>query len=262
MILLVSTAAFAGLLDTLSDDERQVAICQQVVAPAAANHDYARAAGVWEACLSESKRAGHTAVVAILEDQLAITRARASAADLRTTDPHRYALEVLEVAADQRSTWYPSTDLPDVFRAWMSTEAGKGRLDPVRTITLQWTTPPVSEALATRTTELFRRHVEDLGLKWADPGHPDVDVIVYGAIKVAQVDAKESGPAGSLARVEARFESERVRFRTIDHTTDGFRATAAAEEPERAVAEDEAVKAACERAAARLLKQVLQAVFR
>lgn len=260
MILFVS-AAFAGLLDTLSDEERQVAICQQAAAPAAAEHDYARAAGVWEACAAESRRAGHTSAVAMLEDQLALTKARAKAAAFRTTDPHRYALDVLSVAADQRSTYYPGTDVADVFRAWMTTEPGKSRLAPVRTITLVWTEPPEGD-LGTRALSIFRRHVEDLGLKWADAGHPDVDVIVFASLALGAVDPTTVGPAGSLKRAEARFEAERVRFRTIDHTTDGYRVTAAAEEPEPDAAEEEALRGACEKAAARLLKQVLQAVFR
>ncbi len=261
-MLLLVPAAFAGLLDTLTPEERQVAICQQAVAASAETHDYARAAGIWEACAAEAKRAGLTAAVAMLEDQVALTKARAAAASFRTSDPNRYALDVLAVAADQRSTYYPGDDVADVFRAWMTTEAGKGRLEPVRTITLQWAEPPASAELATHAAELFRRHVEDLGLKWADPGHPDVDVIVFGTLAVTPVEGGTSGPAGSLRRAEARFEAERVRFRTIDHATDGFRVIAVAEEPEAPEAEEQALRGACEKAAVRLLKQVLQAIFR
>ncbi len=262
-MILLALPAFAGLMDTLSPEERQVVICQQVAAPAEAVHDYARAAGVWEACLAESRRTGQSAVSAMLEDQLALIQARAKAAAWRTADPHRYALDVLAVAANQRSTYYPGTDLPDVFRAWMQTEAGKARLEPARTITLVWEgLAPEQQADSRAVAEMFRRHVSDLGLKWADAGHPDVDVIVYATLSVAALDPVTSGPAGALSRAEARFEATRVRFRTLDDTTEGFRVAAVAEEAEPDVARDLAVRAACERAAARLLKQVLRAVLR
>jgi hypothetical protein len=260
MLLWVSVAS-AGLIDTLSDEERQVAICQAAAAPATEAHDYAKAAVIWDACAAEAKRAGLTSAVPMLEDQVALTRARAKAAAWRTSDPNRYALDVLSVAADQRSSYYPGEDVPDIFRAWMTTEAGKGRLAPVRTVTLQWAEPPDSAELGVRAAELFRREVEDLGLKWADPGHPEVDVIVFATLDLIALDPVSTTAAGSLPRAEARFDAERVRFRTIDRSTGGFRVSASAEEAERAAAEDLALRASAERAAARLLKQVLQAVF-
>lgn len=261
MILLVP-GALAGLIDTLSPEERQVAICRQAAAPAEEAFDFAKAAGVWEACLGEAKRQGFTGAVPLLQDQVTLLTARAEAAPLRTTDPNRYALEVLAVAADLRAGQALGTDVADIFRAWMATEAGKQRLEPVRTVTLQWSEAPASEAQGARAAEVFRRHVEDLGLKWADPGHPDVDVIVYGALTVRPVEKVAADDAPSLPRAEARFEVERVRFRTIDQETSGFRAAATAEDPELPAAEDQALRGACERAAARLLKQVLQTVFR
>lgn len=260
-MILLALPAFAGLIDTLSPEERQVVLCQQVAAPAEAVHDYARAAGVWEACLAESRRTGQDKVSAMLGDQLALIQARAKAAAWRTTDPHRYALDVLAVAADQRSTYYPGTDLPDVFRAWMQTEPGKARLDPVRTITLVWEDlEPDERDEARSVAEMFRRHVSDLGLKWADAGHPDVDVIVYATLAIGAVDPVASGPA--LSRAEARFEATRIRFRTLDETTEGFRVAAVAEDAEATVARELAVRTVCERAAARLLKQVLRAIMR
>lgn len=261
MILLV-LPAMAGLIDNLSPDERQVVLCKQVAAPAEAVHDYARAAGVWGACLAESRRSGQEPVAAMLADQLALMQVRAKSAAWRTTDPNRYAIAVLTVAADQRSTYYPGTDIPDVFRAWMQTEAGKARVEPARTITLLWEgLAPEEEPEARLVAELFRRHVSDLGLKWADPGHPDVDVIVYATLSIAALDPVSSGPAGALSRAEVRFEASRIRFRTLDRTTDGFRVAAIAEEAEPGFAREQATRAACERAAARLLKLVLRAVL-
>lgn len=260
MILLLS-AAHAGLIDSLSAEERQVAICRQASSPAEEVFDYRRAAAVWETCLDEAKRLGHTRAVPLLEDQVQLLQARARAAPWRTSDPNRYALDVLAAAAEQRSTQYLGSDVADVFRAWMTTEPGKQRLEPVRTVTLQWSEPPASEEEGRRAAEIFRRHLEDLGLKWADAGHPEVDVIVYAALGVGPVE-EAGGTAPALPRAEARFEVERVRFRTIDAETDGFHATAVAEDPERARAEEQALRGACEKAAARLLKDVLRTVFR
>ena len=58
------------------------------------------------------------------------------------------------------------------------------------------------------------------------------------------------------------FEVERVRFKSIDDETDGFRVSATAEDAEAPIAQELALRGACEKAAARLLKQVLRAVFR
>lgn len=261
MILFVA-AAQAGLIDTLSPAERQVEICRQAAAPAEEAFAFDRAAGVWEACLAETKRQGHVEAVPMLEEKVALVKARAKAAPYRTDDPNRYALEVLAVAADQRAATTLGSDTADVFRAWMATEPGKQRLEPVRTITLVWAAPPAEAEVGRKAAEVFRRHVEDLGLKWADPGHPEVDVIVYAELDVRPFEKVAADDAPSLPRAEARFEVERVRFRTIDDEAGGFRATATAEDPEASVAADQAVRGACERAAARLLKQVLRAVFR
>jgi hypothetical protein len=259
MMLLVPVA-FAGLLDAMTDTERQVLICRQAAAPAEERFDYGAAGGIWDACLTEAKRAGNTDVVSSLEDQVALMKARAKAAPYRTSDVNRYALDVLAVVADQKSATYLGTDVSDIFRAWMATEAGKQRLESVRTVTLVWSEPPADAEQGRRAAEVFRRHVEDLGLKWADAGHPEVDVIVYGALTTRHVDAAAEGP--SLPRADAKFEVERVRFKHLDRETDGFRVDATAEDAEAATAEDLALRAACERAAGRLLKQVLQATFR
>ena len=157
MMLLVPVA-FAGLLDTFTDEERQVAICQQAAAPAEALHDYARAAGVWEACAAEARRAGHSGAVTMLEDQLALTKARAKAASFRTSDPNRYALDVLAVAADQASTFYPGTDVADIFRAWMATEPGKQRLRVLPPMRLDDTDDHV-DALALPRLRRLQHHV-------------------------------------------------------------------------------------------------------
>jgi hypothetical protein len=262
MILLVPTA-FAGLLDGLSPAERQVAICQQAAEPFEAGHDYTKAAGVWEACVAECQRTGVTDAVGPLQDQLTLSRAMAAAAAWRTDDPNRYALAVLDVAADLKTSRFPGTGVRDVFRAWMQTEPGKARLDPVRTVTIQWQDLPADQAaLAHHAADVLRRDVEDLGLKWAEPGKPEVDTILFASLDVGDAVAITTGAQGSLPRAQARLVVDRVRFRTLDDAGEGFTAGAAAEAADAETARDEALRAACQRAADRVLKQVLQIVFR
>lgn len=259
MLLLVAPA-FAGLIDSLTADERQVELCRAVAAPAEEAFDFKKASGIWDACLAEAKRTEATGAVALLQDRVSLSKARASAAEWRTTDPNKYAFEVLSVAADLRSLDLYGSDVATLFRAWMNTEAGKGRLEPVRTVTVVWQdTPPEAGSHA---AEIFRRYLQDLGLKWANPGAPEVDIIVYATLTTQALDPTVTGPAGSLRRAEAQIEADRVRFRTIDATTDGFRVKVTAEEPDADVAADTALDAVCQRAAARVLAQVLREVFR
>lgn len=256
MMLLLVAPALAGLLDALSMEERQVRICQDAAAPVEAEHDYARAAGIWEACLGECRRLGYEGAAVMLEDQLALSRAMAKAAEWRASDPNRFALDVLSVAATQVSVEYPTDAVAETFRAWTKTEGGKGRLEPVRTVTVQWEGGGDPHA-----SELVRRYVQDLGLKWADPGDPDVDVIVFATLTRADLEPRQSSRMGSLARAQADVRVDRVRFPRLDRTQDGFTATAAAESAEKPEAREEALRAACERAAAQVLKAVLRAVF-
>lgn len=258
-MLLLFTPAFAGLIDSLTADERQVELCRAVAAPAEEAFDFKKASGIWDACLAEAKRTEATGAVALLQDRVALSKARARAAEWRTSDPNRYALEVLSVAADLRSLDLYGSDVATLFRAWMNTEAGKGRLEPMRTVTVVWQDTPADAAKGA--SELFRRYLQDLGLKWADPGTPEVDVIVYASLTTGAVDPATTGPAGSLKRAEAQIEADRVRFRTIDATTDGFRVKVTSEEPEAEVAAEAALDGVCQRAAARVLGQVLREVF-
>lgn len=256
MLLMTAAPALAGLLDALSEEERHVRICQDAAAPAEAAFDYASAAGVWEACLGESRRLGYEAAATLLADQLALSTVMAEAAPYRTSDPSRFALDVLEVAARQASVQYPTDAVTRTFLAWTQTEAGRGRLEPMRTVTVEW-----AGAGDPHAHELVRRYVQDLGLKWAEPGDPDVDVIVYARLVTTDLEPRQSTRLGSLSRAQAVVSVERVRFRHLDRTLDGFAATAAAESPEKATAREEALRGACERAAAQVLKAVLRAVF-
>lgn len=258
MILLLSASlAHAGLLDALSEEDRQVRVCQEAAADAEAVHDYARAAGVWDACLRECSRLGFEGALPMLRDQHALSAAMAEAAAWRTADPDRWAQAVLAVAAGQGSVEYPTDAVADVFRAWMTTEAGKARLEPVRTVTVQW-----EGDADVRVSQLVRRYVEDLGLRWADPGDPEVDVIVFARVAVRDLEPRTSSRMGSLARAEATVEVDRVRFRHLDRTEEGFQAVASTEHADAPVAREEALRSATERAAARVLKSVLKVVFR
>ncbi len=263
IFLALAASAHAGLLDSLTVGDRQVAICRQTSAPAEATHDYVGAAGVWEACVAEAKRTANTEALPALEDQLALIRARAAAAAWRTTDPNRYALSVLPVAANQRHTGWIGTDVAEIFRAWMQTEAGKGRLEQLRTVTVTWEGVAEGQAeTARRATELLRRHAEDLGLKWAQPGQPEVDTIVFASLFVGDAQALTVTKAGALPRAQARIVVDRVRFRSLDATAAGFSGGAVAEAAEPETAREEALSAACDHVADRVLMEVLRMVFR
>lgn len=262
---LLTPGAHAGLLRDMTEEERHVRFCQDAASSPEDDHAYARAVGVWQACLSEAQRLGYTEAVAMLEDQLALTRAMAAAAEWRASDPNRFALSVLSIAAAQRSVEYPTDVVAEVFRAWMGTEAGRGRLAAVRTITLDWSDPegarPTPPKDREHATAVFRRYAQDLGLKWAEPGSDDVDVIIFGSISQADLDPLSTTRAGSLPRAEARFHAQRVRFRAADLNNVGFLTTATAESGDRAISREEALDEACQRGAARVLKQVLRVVF-
>lgn len=253
--LLFAPPASAGLLDAMSAEERQVRVCQDAAAPAEKSHEYARAAGIWEACVAECARLGYTDALPALQDQLAIAKEMADAAPLRTTDPDRWAQRILAVAATQGSVDYPTDAVSEVFRAWMGTEAGKTRAEQVRTVSLQ-----LEGDADGRTGELVRRYVQDLGMRWADPGDPDVDTIVYARLSVKDLEPRTSRQ-GSLARVQTTLMVDSLRFRHLDLTEEGFDASATSEHAEADTAREEALRAACQRTARRLLKATLKVLF-
>lgn len=253
--LLLAPWAHAGLLDVMSAEERQVRICQDAATPAERNHEYARAAGIWEACLSEATRLGYEEALPALRDQAALAREMADAASLRTTDPDRWAQRILAVAAMQGSADYPTDVVAEVFRAWMQTEAGKTRAENVRTVSVQF-----EGAVEPRTAELVRRYVQDLGLRWADPGDPDVDTIVYARLAMTELEPRTSRQ-GSLARVQTTLMVDSLRYRNLDRTEEGFDAVATSEHAEADKAREEALRGACQRTARRLLKAALRVLF-
>ena len=97
----------------------------------------------------------------------------------------------------------------------------------MRTLTLSWEgLAPGQEELAKHAAEVLRRHVEDLGLKWAEPGQPEVDTIVFASLSVGDAQAVTATADGSLPRAQAKISIDRVRFRNIDVTAKGFTAGA------------------------------------
>jgi hypothetical protein len=251
--LLVSPAAHAGLIDALTDEQRQVQICADAASPHEREKEWSRAAGVWEACAGEAERLGYADAVRPLRDQAAVVRALADAEPLREADPNRWALAVLAVAADQESIEYPTDAVALVFREWARTEAGKARLAQIRTVTVHW--DGKSDAHA---AQVFRRYVEDQSLRWAEPGAPDVGVIVFARIRTRDLEPRSTSRMGSLARTEATFDASKLRLPQLDRSEDGFVAVAATESATAADAREEALQEACRRAAARVLKQVLR----
>ncbi len=250
-----SPVAHAGLIDALTDEQRQVQVCADAARPFEEAREWARAAGVWDACAAECGRLGYADAVRPLKDQAAVLRALAEFDTFRNEDPNRWALPVLSVAAEQDSIDYPTDAMASVFREWARSEAGKSRLASVHTVTVHW------EGKADeRTSQVLRRYVEDVGLRWAEPGDPDVGIIVHARVRTRDLEPRTSVRMGSLARTEATVDVSRLRMPRIDRTEDGFVTSAATEAASASDAREEALHEACRRAASRLLKQVLRVV--
>lgn len=252
---LLSPPAYAGLIDALTDEQRQVQICADAARPFEEARDWPRAAGTWEACAAECARLGYQDAVRPLKDQAAVLRTLGEFDTFRATDPNRWALPVLAVAAEQASIAYPTDAMASVFREWARTEPGKARLASVHTVTVHW-----EGATDERTTQVLRRYVEDLGLRWAEPGDPAVGVIVHARVRTRDLEPRTTSRMGSLARTEATVDVSRLRMPRLDRTEDGFVVTAATEAASATDAREEALHEACRRAASHLLKQVLRVV--
>jgi hypothetical protein len=149
----------------------------------------------------------------------------------------------------------------------VATEAGKQRMSRVRTITVHWEggmrverrkrDPAMAERV--RASELIRRYLEDLGLRWAEPGSPEVDVILHARLARKDLAPRISSRMGNIPRAEASVSVSMVRMPKLDLTEEGFDAKVAAEDADATVARDDALRAACSDIAARTLKVVLRA---
>ncbi len=247
--------AQAGLLDALSDSDRHLEACKLAASEAEEGGDVTRVQGVWKACLGEATRLGYPDLETSLRAEISVGVERVAAESLRESQPHRWALRVLEVAAEWSTADFPSDVVRRTFRSWMGTDEGRAYVDPVRAVTVVWEAP-----VAPAVEEVIRRYIEDAGLKWANPGSPDTDCTVF-----ARLDARPEGGAssaqGQLVVVRTTLEVSRVRIRARDATLKGFSATASAESPDQKEAEDRALRSVADATAQRLLLRLLGALF-
>ncbi len=245
----------AGLLDALSDSDRHLEACKLAASDAEDKGDVARVQGVWKACLGEATRLGYLDLETSLKAEISVGLERVEADSLREKDPHRWALRVLEVAAEWSTADFPSDVVRRTFRTWMGTDEGRAYVDPVRAVSIVWEAP-----IAPGVEEVIRRYIEDAGLKWAAPGSPTTDCTVF-----ARLDARPEGGAssaqGQLVVVRTTLEVSRVRIRARDVTLKGFSATASAESPDQAEAADRALRSVADATAQRLLLRLLGALF-
>ena len=261
--VVVPGVATAGLLDEMDDATRHVAYCRQAADDAVAAENWDAAQGAWSACLSEAKRREFATIIPALEAQVDISTALADNAFLKPTNPHQWAMAVMQVAAEHAAVDLPSDEVRRTFRAWMDTDEGRAYVEDVRTVTIIWS----SDKDAERINETLQRKIEDCGLKWASPGSTDVDVIVYASVvekQVAKTETLASGElskAGPYSHAEASLTVEKVRFKTRNAKGKGFSTSANADRAETNAARDAALSDAADLTARVLLQRVLAELF-
>ena len=276
VLLLTVGLAQAGLLDTLDDSGRALQLCVDRGAPAEARGAYAEAADVWKACADEARVNGWSETQARLGDQAALARAFVALESFRESDPGKFALGILEVAARQETRIWLTPSVMSTFHAWMASEAGKSRMADARTVTLYWEQSarvaegpkrgkvgdPRNEVEArAHAADILRREVQDLGLRWAEPGDPEIDIIVHARLTTRELAARTSSRMGELPRREVSFRVSSLRFVRLDRTDDGFESRVVAEASTPEAATEEALVGAASDAAARLLKHALRATL-
>ncbi len=242
--------AIAGLLDQGTESSRHVAYCKTAADDAESAGGLARAAGVWKACVAEAERRQLTDVVPALKAQADLTAVAAEVHASREDDIQAWATTILGHAAMYPALELPTDIVPRTWRAWMESDRGRAYAADVRTVTVVWTES------APRANELFRSHLEDVGLGWAEPGSPDVDVVVTASARM-EAAAGESSKQGTLRASTARLTVQGVRFRRSERSVEGFAAAASAESPEQAEADDAALRAVCGAGSRAVLSRVL-----
>ena len=254
-LLLHLSGAQAGLLDAMSDADRHLETCKIAAEEAEAVDAWERLWGVWKACLGEAKRREFAELLPGLEAEVAVSGALVHAASIRTTEPHRWAVEVLSEAARWSNTAFPTDVVRRTFRAWMETDEGGAFVEPVRTVTVPWEAP-VDAGME----GVIRRYVEDAGLKWTTPGDPKADTVLTARLDVVNAGG-ESSAQGQLVLSTTTLTVSRVRFKSRSDADKGFAVSASAESPLAADATDRALRTTAEAASQRLLLRVLGVLF-
>lgn len=248
--LLVVGVGWAGLLDQGTESSRHVAYCRTAADDAEASGGLGRAAGVWKACAAEAERRQFSDVVPMLKAQADLASVAAEVEPSRSTDVQTWATTILSHAAAYPTLELPTDLVPRTWRAWMESDRGRAYAADVRTVTVLWTTS------APRANELLRASLEDVGLTWADPGSPEIDVVVNAEARL-EAAAGESSKQGTLRASTAKLAVQSVRFRRSERTVDGFAAVATAESPEQSEADDRALRDACAAGSRAVLGRVL-----
>jgi hypothetical protein len=251
--------ASAGLIDALEDSARHLELCRATAALDEEKGRYADAAGTWQTCRDEAAARGFTDILQGLDAQVAVAQAMARNAELRVSDPNRWAQEVLAVAAAEAALDFPTDAIRTTFRAWMATVEGRAQASNVRTVTVAWNGEP--EIDRARAAEVLRKHVEAMGLSWRDPGSDQVDVILYTTVELAKPEATLARQ-GALQHRQVTVRADHVRFRRLDKDVRGFSAIARASDAESKVATDRALQDASDLAARALLQRILVVLFR
>ena len=254
MILLLSMA-WAGLLDALDPAERHLETCRIAVGEAEEAEKVSQVHGVWKACLGEAERLGYAELAGGLKAEVAVSAAEVEAEPLRTAEPHRWAVAVLGEAAQWTSVTLPTDRVRRIFRRWMELDEGRAYAEPIRSISVNWRLP-----VGEMDEQVVRRHVEDAGLKWVQPGDPTADVIVTARLEQAETSGDESAQ-GTLRKVVRTLSIERLRLPARDRTLKGFVVSSAAESPTAGEAADAALRVTADTAAQRLLLRLLCELF-
>lgn len=254
-LLLFVSGADAGLLDGMTEADRHLETCKIAAEEAEAGEAWERLWGMWKACLAEAKRREFAELLPGLEAEVAVSGALVQASAIRTTQPHRWAVDVLSEAARWSNTEFPTDIVRRTFRAWMETDEGRAFVERVRTVSITWETP-----VDAANEGVIRRYVEDVGLKWTTPGDPKADTVLTARLDVIN-SGGESSAQGQLVLSTTTLTVSRVRFKSRSDADKGFAVSASAESPLAADATDRALRTTAEAASQRLLLRVLGVLF-
>jgi len=247
--------AWAGLLDQGTEASRHLEFCKTAAADAESAGQLDRAAGVWKACTSEAERRQLTEIVAVLRAQADLSMVAAEVEPTRAADVQAWATQILDRAAEYPTIDLPTDIVPRTWRAWMESDRGRAYANDVRVVTAYWSG---TESAAGQ--ELFRSYLENVGLNWADPGNPEVDLVVNVSATVSST-AGEASKQGVMQVSTVKIKVDSVRFRRSERSAAGFSVSATAEAPELPVAQEEATRQACDAAARAVLGRVLVELF-
>jgi len=253
--VILGAIAWAGLLDQGTEASRHLEFCKSAAGDAEAAGQLERAAGVWKACAGEAERLQFTEILSPLRAQADLSTVAAEAESVRASDVQAWAIQILDRAAEYPTIDLPTDIVPRTWRAWMESDRGRAYANDVRVVTAFWSG---TESAAQR--ELLRSYFENIGLNWADPGNPEVDLVVNVSAAVSST-AGEASKQGVMQVSTVKIKVDSVRFRRSERSAAGFSVGATAEAADLPVAQEEATRQACDAAARAVLGRVLEELF-